>query len=63
MSEPPAKPAASELCPICGRRGDPALLPFCSKRCANVDLGRWFSESYRVPSRRDPEAEDPDEVG
>jgi hypothetical protein len=23
--------------------------PFCSKRCADVDLGRWLGETYRVP--------------
>jgi endogenous inhibitor of DNA gyrase (YacG/DUF329 family) len=27
-----------------------AFRPFCSARCADVDLGRWFTESYRVPA-------------
>ncbi len=54
MSQPtsrtaPSRPAAGS-CPICGGRPDAALHPFCSKRCADVDLGRWFTESYRVPS-------------
>ncbi|MBQ4399947.1 MAG: DNA gyrase inhibitor YacG, partial [Alphaproteobacteria bacterium] len=38
-------------CPICGKLfvGD-EYLPFCSKRCADVDLGRWFNGSYAVAS-------------
>ncbi|MEM7652722.1 MAG: DNA gyrase inhibitor YacG [Pseudomonadota bacterium] len=37
-------------CPICGQ---PALVktrPFCSTRCADIDLGRWLKEGYRVPT-------------
>ena len=38
-------------CPICHKiYTDNQYAPFCSKRCADVDLGRWFSESYSVPS-------------
>ena len=37
-------------CPICGKPADPKLRPFCSARCAQVDLGRWFGEHYRVPA-------------
>lgn len=38
-------------CPICQKQftGD-KYLPFCSKRCADVDLGRWFNGSYAVAS-------------
>jgi uncharacterized protein len=36
-------------CPICGKPRDPDYRPFCSKRCADVDLGRWFSGSYAIP--------------
>jgi endogenous inhibitor of DNA gyrase (YacG/DUF329 family) len=47
----PAAPAAQGrgTCPICHRPTEPRYRPFCSPRCADVDLGRWFSESYRVP--------------
>jgi uncharacterized protein len=45
-------------CPICGKPTDAGYRPFCSRRCADVDLGRWFSESYRVPAE---ETEDPAE--
>ncbi len=44
-------------CPICEKQTDPAYRPFCSRRCADVDLGKWFNESYRVPVA---EAEEPD---
>jgi endogenous inhibitor of DNA gyrase (YacG/DUF329 family) len=36
-------------CPICRRPADPTCRPFCSKRCAEVDLGRWFTNHYVVP--------------
>ncbi|ACI99045.1 DNA gyrase inhibitor YacG [Rhodospirillum centenum] len=36
-------------CPVCGRPADPALKPFCSRRCADVDLSRWLGGVYRVP--------------
>jgi len=39
----------SPRCPICGRLSLPANPPFCSPRCADVDLGRWLSEQYRIP--------------
>ena len=35
-------------CPICGAPADRAFRPFCSKRCADVDLARWMSETYVV---------------
>jgi endogenous inhibitor of DNA gyrase (YacG/DUF329 family) len=44
-------------CPICGKPSKPELRPFCSARCKQVDLNRWFSESYRVPEK--PGEEDP----
>lgn len=39
----------SNGCPICGKPVDPATKPFCSKRCADVDLQRWLSGRYVVP--------------
>jgi uncharacterized protein len=50
-------------CPICGAPVDPALRPFCSKRCADVDLARWMSESYVVPAGDSESDEDGDEAG
>lgn len=37
-------------CPICGKPADPNFRPFCSKRCADVDLQRWFRGAYAIPS-------------
>ena len=37
-------------CPICRKPADPVLKPFCSKRCADVDLQRWFTGRYVVPA-------------
>jgi endogenous inhibitor of DNA gyrase (YacG/DUF329 family) len=68
VTEPPtptaADPDAPALppCPICARPGLAKFRPFCSKRCADADLGRWFTESYRVPARQHPESGD-DETG
>lgn len=41
-------------CPICKKETDAKYRPFCSRRCADVDLGKWFSGDYAVPST-DPE--------
>ena len=41
----------SHKCPICGELTEnEKYRPFCSKRCADVDLGRWFNGSYNVPA-------------
>lgn len=43
-------------CPICNKLApDNKYKPFCSKRCADLDLGNWFNESYKF------EAEEIDE--
>lgn len=36
-------------CPICGQASTRESYPFCSKRCADVDLNRWLSGSYAIP--------------
>jgi endogenous inhibitor of DNA gyrase (YacG/DUF329 family) len=41
-------------CPICQKPTVQAYRPFCSARCADVDLARWFNGSYAAPSH-DPE--------
>ncbi len=35
-------------CPTCKKPSQDHYKPFCSKRCADIDLGRWFNESYVV---------------
>lgn len=37
-------------CPICGKPSERGYRPFCSKRCADIDLHRWLAGSYAVPA-------------
>ena len=46
----PIRKTAVMRCPICGEATDVAFKPFCSKRCADIDLQRWFAGVYAVPS-------------
>lgn len=39
----------SGACPLCGKTTEHAFRPFCSKRCADIDLGRWLRGVYAVP--------------
>lgn len=48
-------------CPICGKPGQHETRPFCSKRCADVDLSRWFAGVYAVPTA-EPMEGDEDEL-
>lgn len=45
-------------CPICQTKTDAKYRPFCSRRCADIDLGRWMTGSYAIPSDEPPEDED-----
>lgn len=36
--------------PICGRKSDEKYRPFCARRCADIDLGKWLTGSYTVPA-------------
>ena len=40
-------------CPICGKATAPHYRPFCSRRCADVDLGRWLTGGYAIPASED----------
>lgn len=44
-------------CPICQKEADPKYRPFCSRRCADVDLGRWLKGSYAIPVTEDEPSE------
>ena len=46
-------PLKGRRCPVCRKPTVEAWRPFCSKRCADVDLGRWLGESYRIPSQEE----------
>ena len=36
-------------CPICAKPAARDTFPFCSKRCADVDLHRWLAGAYTIP--------------
>lgn len=44
---------AARKCPICGRETVRDFVPFCSKRCADVDLHRWLNGVYAIPAAED----------
>ena len=46
------------VCPICGKPAAEKFRPFCSKRCADVDLNRWLSGVYSVPVVEEDGADD-----
>jgi uncharacterized protein len=47
----PARP-----CPICGKPAAYVTRPFCSKRCADIDLYRWLGGAYAIPVDNEAEA-------
>jgi endogenous inhibitor of DNA gyrase (YacG/DUF329 family) len=52
-------PPPSRPCPICGKPARQPYQPFCSRRCAQIDLGRWLKGAYRIETDESP---DDDEV-
>jgi endogenous inhibitor of DNA gyrase (YacG/DUF329 family) len=44
-------------CPICGKPSVNKVYPFCSNRCADIDLNRWLTGAYAIPA-----SDDDDEV-
>ena len=63
MAEPtrqePSRSNPRKPCPICGKPASADNHPFCSPRCADVDLHRWLGGHYAVPGRPEsPEATD-----
>ncbi len=50
-----ASPPPTGTCPICGKPTEMRYRPFCSARCQKVDLGRWFSGTYRVETEEGPD--------
>jgi endogenous inhibitor of DNA gyrase (YacG/DUF329 family) len=40
-----------DKCPTCKKPSQEAYKPFCSKRCADIDLGRWLNGSYAIAGR------------
>ncbi len=48
-------------CPICSKMTDNTKYrPFCSKRCADIDLGNWFTQSYVIEGKAPVDEENED---
>ena len=43
-------------CPVCANETVQKYRPFCSRRCADIDLGNWMNGSYAVPSTDEEDA-------
>jgi uncharacterized protein len=57
----PGPDSRKRACPICGKPRSERYDPFCSKRCADVDLHRWLKGSYVIPgggAKPEPDGED-----
>ena len=50
-------------CPICGKDTVKRYRPFCSRRCADVDLGKWLSGAYAIPAEEEEPPEPPEPPG
>ena len=50
--------ASPPECPICGKERVARYRPFCSARCAEIDLGHWFTGRYAIPAEEPPEGFD-----
>jgi uncharacterized protein len=46
-------------CAVCGKPQDERFRPFCSRRCADVDLHRWLSGTYVLPAGDDDDDSEP----
>jgi len=47
------RPARSTTCPICRQPAVEKFRPFCSRRCADIDLHRWLGGVYSIPVTED----------
>ena len=53
--------AGGRPCPLCGKPVNAAHRPFCSRRCAEIDLGRWLGGAYVIPGPELGADDDPDD--
>ena len=51
----------SPPCPICGKPAVAEYRPFCSKRCADVDLQRWLTGGYAIPASEEDRPDEADQ--
>ena len=55
--------APEEACPICRKPAKPEFRPFCSTRCADIDLGRWLTDRYAIPTAEDEDEDAAPQAG
>jgi uncharacterized protein len=56
--ENPSEKIPTGACPICGKPAVTQHRPFCSHRCALIDLGRWLGGNYHVPAGQGTEEDE-----
>lgn len=54
MDKAKVVPLKGNKCPMCSKPATLEMRPFCSKRCADLDLGRWLGGEYRLPTNEAP---------
>lgn len=52
------KTSSQKKCPVCGKYSTEKYTPFCSKKCADIDLGRWLKGTYVVHTDEKPQESD-----
>tara|TARA_B100001939_G_scaffold315415_2_gene300574 strand:- start:28561 stop:28767 length:207 start_codon:yes stop_codon:yes gene_type:complete len=52
-------PKSKARCPVCDNPVVEKYRPFCSARCADVDLGRWLKGAYAIPTEEAPDNPSP----
>jgi uncharacterized protein len=58
-----AKEEKQGRCPVCDRPAVEPYSPFCSRRCADIDLGRWLKGVYAIPAKEQTDAGEEDGEG
>jgi len=53
-----SEPRPERKCVVCSKPQDDKFRPFCSKRCADIDLGRWLNEEYAIPTDAPPDEDE-----
>lgn len=60
MSAEPVRLRPRRPCPICGKPSQQKYHPFCSQRCANIDLNRWLGGHYAIAAEDQSPDSEPD---
>ena len=40
-------------CPVCKKLANEPFIPFCSKKCANLDLMKWLTDEHGLQIKSD----------